>query len=139
MKKLIYFLVAGFLLICSQVKAQEMVVIANKSISESAIDLGNLTSIFLLNKVTWSNGSQIKIFDMKEGFNKAKVYEAMHKQELEVRKQWLRKKLSEGVEEPKVLSSEDDILHAVKNTPGAIGYVAKVKATDEVKILLSVK
>ena len=139
MKKAILLLTVSFIVLSSQIKAQEVVVIANKSVSESSIDIGTLTSIFLLNKVSWSDGSQIKVFDIKEGSLKSKIYDAIHKQELEIKKQWMKKKLSEGVDEPKSVTDEDAVLNAVKSTAGGIGYVTKAKATGDVKVLLVIK
>lgn len=46
---------------------------------------------------------------------------------------WTKKGFRDGLNPPSVKGSDTEVLNAVKNTPGAVGYVSK--ATADVKVL----
>ena len=51
---------------------------------------------------------------------------------------WLKKLLSGEGEPPEAMDSEEDVLEKVAATAGAIGFVSKVQARKDVKVILQI-
>ena len=114
----------------------QITVIANKSVDESSVDLNLLRDIYTLSKTRWSNGERIKCFDYnKKTDTQAEFYLVINKQPLQLKKVWLRKKLTGKGKPPKLLSSEEEMLNMVAKTEGAIGYIVSSKINATVKVL----
>lgn len=132
-----YITIIILLLICTAIGAKSQVaVIANKSVPISNIDVSKLISIYNLNTKAWDNGAKIIVVNLKAGDSKDKFYLALKSTESDMRKVWLKKKLSDGTEVPVNVGSEDEMVNYVKSNPGAIGFVSKSKVSKDVKVLI---
>jgi len=120
----------------------QIVVIANKSVSEKELSQEEILDIYTLNRSRWDSGQRIRVFDFKSPRKLRKSfykYLDLSKDELQII--WLRKQFTGKGMPPEVLGSEQDIVAKIARTPGAIGYVSRnlVRKTGDVRILASVR
>ena len=128
------------LAVSHQAYAQEIAVIANKSVGVTSIDAGKLASAYSLSMSEWSSGTAVKIGNYRAADElKAKFYGAMKTSETELKKVWMKKKLGEGKETPTLVNSEDEMVEFVKSSSGAIGFVSASKVTGDVVVIMKLK
>ncbi len=131
-------LFAGF----TAAASAQVVVIANKNVTEEKLSKKELLELYTLNQSRWEDGSRVVIFDLKKNDPvKQSFYEFIEIEQDELRKIWLRKQFTGKAVPPRVLDSEDDVLEHVATTPGAIGYVslATAKKNKDVRIVSRIR
>ncbi len=111
--------------------------IAHKDVSQSALSVASARAIFGMRQVKWPDGKPIKVFVLAD---QHPTHGALCKERLnlfpyQLRQSWDRLVYSGIAQAPGEVSSEEEMLAKVASTPGAIGYVRKVKTHDQVKIL----
>lgn len=112
-------------------------IIANRSVSVNTLSLASARAIFGMRQVKWPDGAPIRVFVMPDD---QAIHGSLCKERLnlfpyQLRQSWDRMVYSGMAQAPSEVSSEEALLDKVAATPGAIGYVRKVKAHDPVKIL----
>jgi len=112
-------------------------VIANKSVSVNSLSLASARAIFGMRQVKWPDGAPIQVFVLPDNHT---IHGALCKERLnlfpyQLRQSWDRLVYSGMAQAPSEALSEEELLNKVAATPGAIGYVRKVKANDPVKSL----
>lgn len=135
MKNTILLFVAIILFILP-VNAQVSVV-ANKSVGET-INASKLANIYSLTITKWSDGSKIIVFDNNSD-TKNNFYKELGKDQLSLKKEWMKKQLTGEAKAPESLGSDDDVINKVSSTPGAIGFVKSSSVTGNVKVILELK
>jgi len=139
MKKIIVLTLFLAIIISVNVSAQ-VVVIANKSVSEMEISKSKLIEIYSLSANKWKSGEKIVVFDLKsEGKTRNEFYSFLGKSPDDLKKIWMRAQLTGEGTAPKSLGSEYEILEKVASTPNSIGFVAADKVNASVKVLLTIK
>jgi ABC-type phosphate transport system substrate-binding protein len=113
-------------------------VIANKSISEASLTSGKVGNIYSLEATKWADGSKITVFDNSSD-TKTAFYSKIGKDQLSLKKDWMKKQLTGEAKAPAALGSDDDVLQKVASTKGAIGFVKSSKVSGDVKVLLELK
>jgi len=117
--------------------AATLKVIANASVEESELKLKDLRSIYTMKKSIWSNGDRISVFVLS-GDN------ATHKDfcrsllkvfPRQLESVWYRLVYSGTGEKPVSVSSEEEMVKRVSNTPGAIGYIRSESLHEETKVI----
>ncbi len=117
----------------------QVAVIANKDVPVDQADAGTLEDIYLLEQNNWDDGSQIARFDLNtENDTKTAFFGYLGQEVSDVKKVWLRKKLS-GEAQPPEKVSPDQIVDKVSSTSAAIGYVSADAVTDAVKVIATVE
>jgi ABC-type phosphate transport system substrate-binding protein len=134
---------AAMLLLPEQLCGQ-VAVIAHKSVPFSSVELGTLLDVYTLNTKHWSDGSKITVLELKgDSQTKSRFYSHLNTSPVEMQKMWLKKQFAGKSLPPTAVSSEQEVIDKVGNTPGAIGYVSAEKMTKEaskdVKILAMIK
>jgi len=124
-------------LILSAGAASAVDVIANKGVALNSLSLASARAIFGMRQVKWPDGSAIRVFVLPDDHT---LHGALCKERLnlfpyQLRQSWDRLIYSGMAQAPNEVLSEEELLNKVAATPGAIGYVRKVKANDPVKIL----
>jgi ABC-type phosphate transport system substrate-binding protein len=117
----------------------QVAVIANTDVPASSIDAAKLINLFTLqsNEI---GGAKIKLFDMtSDSPAKTRFYGVLGKPVEEMRKIWLKAKLTGNGNPPTPVPSEDEMIAKVSSTPGAVGYVSAGKVTGKVKTLLTLE
>ncbi|MBT8343059.1 MAG: hypothetical protein HKP58_01605 [Desulfatitalea sp.] len=116
--------------------AGDVVVIANKSVSDSSLSGEELKNIFLAKKSQWSSGGSINFAILKQGA----AHEAFLKQYIQKTpdqfERYFRKLIFTGKgKAPTTLSDEKEMVSYVSSTAGAIGYVSSGTDTNAVKTI----
>jgi hypothetical protein len=137
MKKIL--LILGFLFFLNCYSYSQVAVIANKSVSSSKVSTSALGDLYELDN-TDLGGTKVKLFDINgDSPIKDKFYKSLGKSTSDIKKVWMKKKLTGNGNPPSGVSSEDDMLSKVASTPGAIGYISTSKVNSSVKVLLELK
>jgi len=113
-------------------------VVANKSVSESALNAVQVANIFSLTVTQWSDGSKVVVFN-QTGSASDLFYKGIGKSEISLKKEWMKKQLTGAAKAPESLGSDADVLSKVASTPGAIGFVKSSSVTGDVKVLSELK
>lgn len=128
-----------FVFVCATVNSAQVSVIANKSFKSDRINLSTLKDIYNLDTQSL-NGEKVKLFDFSpDNSIKSNFYSAINANPAEIKKVWLKAKLTGGGNPPVNVSSEDEMINKVSSTDGAIGFVSSSKVNDKVKVLLEIK
>ncbi len=133
--KAIKYLLLLFILGFGSINAQ-IVVIANKDVKESNLDLNKIKSIYKLEVTRWNSGESLTLFDYQtENKSKKEFYTKTGFEQVQLNKVWLRAKLSGEGKPPVLAASEEEMIKQISSTPGAVGYVSADKVNNDVKII----
>ena len=124
----------------SAASAQDVVLVANKGVQISEIKNADLRAIFTGEKTRFADGSHAVPVTLKGGA----VHEVFLTKHLgespdEFRAQWRKAVFTGQGSMPKAFESESSLIEYVAITPGALGYVSRVSATDNVKLITVVR
>jgi ABC-type phosphate transport system substrate-binding protein len=133
-----YIFISALLLLSAGISSAQVSVVANKSVPDNALTSSKVSSIFSLEQVKWSSGDRVVVFD-QNGDAKSKFYSAIGKDQLSMKKDWMKKQLTGEAKAPETLGSDADVIAKVSSTPGSIGYVNAANVTGGVKVLLELK
>jgi len=134
MKKIVLFVILAILFATEKISAQ-VAVIANKSVSASSVDASSLSNIYSLDSKNLG-GVTVVVLDLGEDNDaKKKFYAFLGKSFADMKKVWLKAKLTGNGNPPITVASEEEMIKKVASTPGAIGYVSASKVTGDVKVL----
>lgn len=139
MKLIKIFLIALSAILCINVNYAQVSVIAHKNLSVKSIDKSTLKNLYELNS-TEVGGTKVKLFtNDSNGDINNKFYSLFGRSYLEIKKIWLKAKLTGNAIPPIGISSDDEIINKVSSTPGAIGFVRSSSVTGNVKVILEIK
>ncbi|MBI9071032.1 MAG: hypothetical protein JEY94_05510 [Melioribacteraceae bacterium] len=80
--------------------------------------------------------TKVKLFDYSiENSIKISFLGTIGKSSLELKKAWLKAKLTGKGNPPATVGSEDEMINKIASTPGAIGFISSSKVNDQVKVL----
>jgi hypothetical protein len=124
----------------SAATAQDVILVANKSVQISEINDADLRAIFIGAKTRFSDGSHAEPVTLKGG----PAHEVFLKKHLgeepeDFRAQWRKAVFTGQGAMPKAFSSESALIEYVATTPGAVGYVSRISPQDNVKCLVTIK
>lgn len=139
MKSLLSIVAILLFWVAPQTASAQIAVIANPSVSEASVDAGQAANIYKLNTTSWSGGESIALFDLKSGDSKDAFYAAIGEKPGQLKKVWMRAKLSGEGQPPTPVGSDQEMIQKVSSTPGAIGYVDAANVTDGVKVLATLQ
>jgi ABC-type phosphate transport system substrate-binding protein len=125
---------------CLSARAQDVVLVANKSVRISEISGADLRAIFTGVKTRFLDGSHAVPVTLKGG----PAHEVFLKNHLgedpdQFRARWRKAVFTGQGAMPKACDSESALLEYVANTPGALGYVSRAPSRDGVKTLAAVQ
>jgi hypothetical protein len=133
-------LLLGCLGSCCVVRAQDVMMVANKSVQITGIRETDLRAIFTGEKTRFADGSHAVPVTLKGG-PAHEVFVRSHLGETpdEFRAQWRKAVFTGQGAMPKSFDSESALIEYVAATPGAIGYVSRISPQDQVKSLITFK
>jgi ABC-type phosphate transport system substrate-binding protein len=116
--------------------AEDVLIIANESVTESSLDRDDIKQIFLGQKTVWDDGT--KIFFVVQDRTKAgdtflKTY--LQKTASQYDNYWKKQVFTGQGRAPYSFSSNQELVEFVSRTPGAIGYAAATTDTGGTKII----
>ncbi len=139
MTGLITVLVSGSLL--ASANARELAIIANKDYTLDSISAFAVRDIYLGEK-TLERGVKIRPMDQRDEAIKRKFIERVMGNSVDGYKAyWIKKFFQEGVNPPTAKGSPYEVIQAISQTVGAIGYVwvDDIKGDPGIKILLKIE
>ncbi|MDR4516740.1 MAG: substrate-binding domain-containing protein [Nitrosomonas sp.] len=112
-------------------------IVTHPDVNESNISKNYLRAIFSMRLRTWPNGVIIKVFVLPDDH---KLHHEFSKEKLslfpyQLRQSWDRLVFSGTGQAPTTVSSNEDMLSRIMNTPGAIGYLETTYVNDEIHVL----
>ncbi len=112
-------------------------IITNRNVSLNAISLASARAIFGMRQVKWPDGKPIRVYVLPDDHptHGAVCKERLNLFPYQLRQSWDRLVYSGMAQAPNEVSSEEELMNKVAATPGAIGYVRKVRSNDPVKII----
>lgn len=135
----IVILIYSFILFTNSY-AEEIVIIANRAYPSNSISLATLKEIYLAEKIT-EKGVRIKPYDQKSSrIRKKFVTKILGVGEDAYNAYWIKKVFQEGGVPPLTKSASDDVIRAVGDEVGGIGYVWKQEShASNIKIILTIE
>jgi len=137
------FFIGGILLIIflfpiSQVRADDHYeVVTNKGVGENKLSANSLRSIFSMHLKTWPDGTKIRVFVLPDDDQLHQVFskEKLNVFPYQLRSTWDRLVFSGTGQAPIKVSSMEEMLAKVTNTPGSIGYLWRANINENVNVL----
>jgi ABC-type phosphate transport system substrate-binding protein len=112
-------------------------VITNSSADIASITTTQLRRIYSMRQVKWANGVPITIFVLS---STTKIHQQFCKETLrlfpyQLDRIWNKLTFSGMGIAPTIVSSEQELIQAVKSTTGAIGYIENINEVSDVNLL----
>lgn len=126
-----------FLVLCSEARSEEFVVIGTHELYPQTLSGNEIVDIFMGRKKRLDNGTYVIPVDiqmdnpMRGGFYK----ELMGKSLSEINSYWARLVFSGRGVPPRQADTVTEIIEIIKNNKGAIGYIPLEAVTSDVHIL----
>ncbi|BFM05971.1 hypothetical protein GCM10025791_21040 [Halioxenophilus aromaticivorans] len=118
-------------------RKESIVVITNLMTQEESIAVHNLRSIFAMRLRRWGKEDRLEVFVLPDdhpthsSFTKSILHTFPHN----LRRIWDRRAYSGTGQLPNVVSTEEEMIEKVSNTPNSIGYVTKHHYRDSAKVV----
>lgn len=130
----------SFLGCCLTAHAQDVVLVTNKSVQVSEISAADLRAIFIGEKTRFADGSHVVPVTLKGG-PAHEVFLRKHVGESpdEFRALWRKVVFTGQGAMPRAFDSESALIDYVAATPGALGYVSRISAEDNVRRLTTLR
>lgn len=114
---------------------EKIVLIAHKSLKLPQVSASQVADLYTLQTKEIA-GQKVKLFDYAED-NDAKniLCSYIGKSSTELRKLWLKTKLSGAGSPPTTVTTPEEMVEKVSSTPGAIGFVSASKAGSNVTVI----
>lgn len=117
--------------------AQQLRIIANRSVPVATLDAGTVKKIYLGKMKVWDNGVKVAFVRLADGpLTDAFLKTYVKKNSRTFKRYWKKKVFTGGGNAPLIFERERDLVEFVEKTKGAIGFVSSAASADQVKILL---
>jgi hypothetical protein len=134
-----FLIISLLVFVSASLSIAQVSVIANKNLKSDKINLSTLKDIYNLDSQSL-NGEKVKLFDFSSD-NPAKnsFYSALGTSAAEIKKVWLKAKLTGSGNPPENVGNDDEMVNKVSTIGGAIGFVKSSSVNANVKVLLELK
>ncbi len=114
-------------------------IVVNSSVPEYKVSLNKARAIFTMRQRFWPNGKRIKVFTLADNHPHHQMFTKnnLHMFPHQLRRVWDRIVFSGIGQVPMVVSSEEEMLAKVANTPNAIGYLSSEFKNEKVRLFIS--
>ena len=132
---------AGLMLFIPVVtSATEVAVITGASFPKDTMTSSEVKDIYL-GKAEMLDGKRLKPVDLKGAAKKDFLEKVVGLSEDEYKSYWIKRVFREGGSPPAVKNAADDVISAVKEENGMIGYISadEAKGKGGIKVLLTIK
>jgi ABC-type phosphate transport system substrate-binding protein len=108
----------------------QVLVIANRSVPVRSLDSATLFDLYSGDIKVWANGQPVVLVDLSQnGETRDLFYKFLGKSPSRMKSIWMKNLLSGEGKPPESIETEDELVRTIAQTPGAIGYVSRSKAT----------
>ncbi len=128
---------AGLALAAGHTARAQVAVIAHRDVRENALDDSELLDVFTRDVRSWSDGTPIVLFDLKErGPTRETFYSHLGVRPSRMKSIWLKQLYAGEGQPPNALETQEEVVERVERTRGAVGYVRmEMVQDDNVKVL----
>jgi len=134
-----FLIISLLVFVYASFSTAQVSVIANKSLKSDKINFTTLKDIYNLDSQSL-NGEKVKLFDFSsDNAAKNSFYSALGTTPAEIKKVWLKAKLTGSGNPPENVGNDDEMVNKVSSTVGAIGFVKSSSVNGNVKVLLELK
>jgi ABC-type phosphate transport system substrate-binding protein len=124
------------LLLAASASAQQVAIIANRSVPADSLSQREVLDIYSGDVRTWKNGVPVVPFDLsQDGVVRDTFYEYLGKKSSRMKSIWMKNLLMGECQPPRTVDNEIKLLDQVSATPGGIGYLSLQSVNDSVKVL----
>jgi len=113
--------------------AGDIMIIGNKDVPVSELSINEIRSIFLGEKVKWSNDQAIIFVILKTDLHDAFLKEYVGNTASQYRNYWRKMVFTGKSKSPKSFNTPEELIGYVSDTGGAIGYIPSEAYQDKVK------
>ncbi|GAA6171595.1 hypothetical protein NBRC116592_12650 [Colwellia sp. KU-HH00111] len=112
-------------------------VIMHPSVKESVLTTSQLRRIYTMRQIHWADGSRITVYTLprKHVLHLHFSKERLQMFPYQLDRIWNKLTYSGLGVAPITVNSPQELIDAIKNTPGAIGYVDNVKDEESVRVI----
>ena len=121
-------------------RADDLIVIGNRSIPVSGLSPVDIQNIYLGKKKVWDNGMKVEVATLGECATTDRfLTEYVKKNSNTFNNYWKKQVFTGGGKPPVSFEREKDLVDYVSKTKGAVGYLSSQSSTESVKILAVLK
>lgn len=122
---------------CVSPVANSVEVISHPSVEVETLTISQLRRIYSMRQLRWPNNNIIIVFTLHSDHPLHKTFsnEKLRIFPYQLDRIWNRLTFSGLGLSPTVLKNQNELIQAVKNTPGSIGYIDNLKGVDNVNII----
>jgi len=126
-----------FLLMFFSLQAAAVEVVVNRGVAGASLPQASARALFGMRLTKWPDGRPVQVFVLPDGHpaHVALCKEQLNLYPYQLRQSWDRLVYSGMAQAPIEVATEEEMISRVATTPGALGYVRKVKPNDPVKVL----
>lgn len=108
-------------------------IIAHPSVNTSQLNASQLRRIFTMRQSTWPDGQPVRVFvmDTRSDLHQQFCKSVLKMFPYQVERTWNKLAYSGLGDKPLTVTNEMQMIEAVKNSPGAIGYVIQPEVEEE--------
>lgn len=118
--------------VAAETTTEDVILVANGSVSDSSITRQLAQDMFLGKKVTWSDGTAIVLATLSDGETHDKFLRAVvGRTASQFSTYWKKLAFSGKAMEPKSFDTEEKLLKFVGENKGAVGYVSAKTAANK--------
>jgi len=116
--------------------SQEVIVIANPKVPVGSLTGDEVKDIFLAKKTQWDNGQKINFVTLKDcDTHRAFLKQYLQKSSSQFERYFRTLVFTGKGSIPKAFDTEEQLVHFVSSTDGAIGYVSRGANTGSAKVI----
>ena len=126
-----------FFVTADAIADEHYAIVINSDVGEKILSVNSLRSIFSMHKKTWADGTKIRVFVFPDdnALHQSVAKEKLNVFPYQLRANWDRLVFSGTGQAPIQVSSNEEMLERIANTPGAIGYLWKANINENVHVL----
>ncbi|MHB1173928.1 MAG: type 2 periplasmic-binding domain-containing protein [Sulfuriferula sp.] len=117
--------------------ARAVTIIVNPSVTIASVSQNAVRSMFAMKLLQWPDGQPVRVFVLPDDnpLHRAFCKEVLDVYPYQLRQTWDRLVYSGTGQAPIEVNSEEEMLKSVAHTPGALGYLKKIKPGERVRTL----
>lgn len=114
-----------------------MHVIVNKAVKQDSLSVAQLRRIYAMRQIKWSDNTPIIVFVLPSQhlMHKKFAQQTLHILPYKLDRIWNKLTFSGLGNAPTIVETPERLLEAVKNTPGAVGYIDEITKEDLVNVI----
>lgn len=133
----LFFKIFIVLMVLFSFRSHAIYVISHHSVEVESLSSSQLRRIYSMRQVRWENDSAIVVYVLPNKHSVHKIFskDMLHIFPYQLDRIWKKLTFSGLGVSPRIVKSQAELIHAVSNTPGAIGYVETLDKEVHVNVI----